>query len=144
MDPGHPDPEYAFGVRTGENSMGSRGFSFAKMIGVLSGAIEPSEAKIEIQEVHAKLHNGLASEKAGQAAYAYGGRGITGMKRFLAPLCTKYLPDKMISDKDRAEIKSLIMAGTDKADSDEMKCIRKKMRSPKAYNANTYTSLNNL
>jgi HK97 family phage major capsid protein len=123
------DPSWAFGGksphgRVGENPMTSRGFSFAKMIGVLSGAIEPSEAKVEIEEVHAKLHKQVSEGRDG--GYGYAGRGMTGMNRFLAPLSTKFLPGGWVDGATRKELRDMVTAGVDGADWDEMQHYRRK------------------
>jgi hypothetical protein len=55
---GSPSPGQVFGapnVRTGEDSMSSRGFSFMKMLGVMTGAVSPEQAKVE-RDVHNRLH----------------------------------------------------------------------------------------
>lgn len=142
---GGPTPGQVFGVpsvREGESSMTSRGFSFAKMLGVLSGAIEPGEAKVEINEVHGRLHNNLVEGKS--EGYAYRGAGITGVNRFLAPLCTKYLPEAWVDRSMRKEIKSLVAAGMEGADPDEMNWIRTKQLQSQGYGQKALSWLNEL
>ncbi len=137
------NPQQVFGLpnaRTGEDPFTSRGFSFAKMIGVLSGAIEPSEAKIEINEVHNRMHDALVKDR-GDTGYIYKGAGMTGVNRFLAPLCTKYLPDSWVDGKLRHEFKSLVRAGMDGADIDEMAWIRRKQLQTMGYGQKTLSWL---
>src|ERR1700679_1536167 len=56
-----PSPGAVFGqpglwnIRKGENPLSSRGFSFMKMLGLLSGGCEPQDAKIEI-DIHNRLN----------------------------------------------------------------------------------------
>jgi HK97 family phage major capsid protein len=141
---GTPSASEVFGLpnaRTGEDPMTSRGFSFAKMIGVISGAIEPSEAKVEINDVHGKLHSALVADR-GSGGFAYRGAGQTGHNRFLAPLCTKYLPDTWIDRNVRHEIKSLVSAGMDNVDQGEMQWIRTKQLQGMGYNKKTLSWLN--
>lgn len=141
------DPSWAFGGRaphgrTGEDPLTSRGFSFAKMIGVLAGAIEPSEAKVEINEVHQKLHGSLSEGRDG--GYGYAGRGLTGMNRFLAPLSTKFLPGGWIDGKERRVIRDMVAAGVDGADYDEMQHYRRKQLIGMGYSQKALSWINEL
>src|SRR3954471_8240936 len=59
-----PHPSQVFGLpnaRTGENPLTSRGFSFMKMMGVLTGAVSPDQAKVEI-DIHNRLHNAYVKD----------------------------------------------------------------------------------
>lgn len=108
----HPTPNQVFGApyaRTGENLMGSRGFSFIKMLGVLTGAVPREEAKIEL-DIHERLHNVYCKE-LGNAGYVYGGGGQTSLHRFLAPLGTAYMQEQIVPTNFRMEMKSLVNAG---------------------------------
>lgn len=141
---GTPSPYSVFGLptaRKGEDALTSRGFSFAKMIGVLAGAIEPSEAKVEINEVHQKLHNAVVADR-GDAGYAYKGGGMTGINRFLAPLSTSFLPGAWVDREFRNELKSMVAAGMDGADQDEMSWIRKKQLKAMGYGQKDLSWLN--
>lgn len=127
------NPWQVFGppnIRHGENSQTSRGFSFLKMLGVLTGACTREEAKVEV-DVHDKL-NKVFCKDMGTAGYAYGGQGHTGLTRFLAPLSTSFFPEGTVEQAFRDEMKSLVMAGTASADPDEMNWIRRKMHAGKA------------
>ena len=56
---GHVKQSDVFGTpwaRQGEDPMSSRGFSFIKMFGVLTGQLDKDEAKTEC-DVHDRLHN---------------------------------------------------------------------------------------
>ncbi len=149
-DPRFPGRSDIFGqpfARNGEDSMGSRGFSFAKMIGVISGAIRPEEAKVEIQEVHAVMDKSLASAERGDNRYNYvGGQtpAMPGHNRFLAPLSTKFLPDSWIGRKERAVLREMVAAGTEGADYDEMKWLRNKSLTSRGYSQKTLSWLNEL
>lgn len=124
---GFPGADQLFGarVRTGEDPMTSRGFSFVKMIGVLSGAVPAEEAKVEL-EIADRL-NKVYVKDLGGAAYEYRGGGHTGVNRFLAPLATSYMQDKIVDRNFRNEMKSMVLAGTDGADYDEVSWIKRKM-----------------
>lgn len=139
-----PHPRAVFGVpniRTGENPMGSRGFSFMKMLGVLTGAVPLDEAKVEL-DIHNRLHN--AYVKNTDAPYAYGGRTVPGVGSFLAPLATGFMQDKVVDQKFRREMKSLVNAGMDGADYDEMGWIRKKQLQAMGYGQKTLSWLNEM
>lgn len=137
--PGTSRPDDVFSIRTGEDSMSSRGYSFAKMIGVLSGAIQPEEAKIEIHEVHDKLNDALVNNR--DEGYIYAGRGYTGVNRFLAPLSTKFLPTGWVDQNLRRDIKAMVSAGTDGADLDEMRQIKFKQLQRMGYDRKTLSWL---
>ena len=125
-------PEEAFGlpnVRRGENAMSSRGFSFMKMLGLLTGDIEPEKAKVEL-DIHNRLHNCLV-KGAGAGSYEYKGAGIPGTTRgkFLAPLATSFLHDEYVDRDFRREMKSLVTNGTEGSYDlpDEMRWLGKKL-----------------
>lgn len=130
--PGHPDPAAVFGMpnyRRGENPMTSRGFSFMKMLGVISGQLDPDEAKVEL-DVHNRLHNVFV--KAGRKdGYTYRGNGIPGAQggKFLAPLATGFFAEEDVSRDFRLEMKSLVRQGMEGADPEEAAWIRRKVLS---------------
>lgn len=119
--PGTPKASDVLGVpwaRSGEDSMSSRGFSFMKMLGVLTGAISAEHAKIEI-DIHDRLHKCYASNM-GKEGYNYTGRGA----KFLAPLATSYMHEDLVPRDFRREMKGLVNHGVEGADLDHMKHIR--------------------
>ena len=130
-------PPWATRVRTGESPLTSRGYSFMKMLGVITQGVNPDEAKVELQ-IHDKLN------KAFEGRYDYKGAGITGQVhgRFLAPLASSFLPDDLVDRDTRYEMKSLVNAGTDGADANEMAWIRRKQLSDLGYGAKTLSWLN--
>ena len=122
-----PNPSQVFGlpnVRTGENPLSSRGFSFMKMLGMITGAVPPEEAKVEM-DIHNRLHNVYVKDLSG-AAYSYGGGHRPGEKAFLAPLATGFMHDKIVDRNFRQEMKSLVRAGTEGCDYEEAAWIRRK------------------
>jgi HK97 family phage major capsid protein len=126
--PQAPSAQQVFGapnVRTGENIMGSRGFSFMKMLGLLTGATSVEDAKIEL-DVHQRLHNCYVKD-LGTGGYQYGAPGMAGQQKVLAPLATSYMHEGTVPADFRREMKSLITAGVHGADLDEMRHIRTKM-----------------
>lgn len=139
----HPQPGQVFGapwVRNGEDPLTSRGFSYLKMIGLLSGVTDRSKAKVEL-EVHNRL-NSCLHDQAGGNRYEYRGGGHTGATRFLAPLATSYFQDEFVDRKFRNELKSMVAAGTDGADYGEMKWIRTKQLKSLGYDAKALSWLN--
>jgi HK97 family phage major capsid protein len=106
--------------RKGEDPLSSRGFSFMKMLGVITGAVQPTDAKIEI-DVHNRLHQSYVKD-LGNNGYESKGKGIYGVinGKFLAPLATGYMQDSIISRSFRKEMKQLVTAGCDGADPHEM------------------------
>jgi HK97 family phage major capsid protein len=142
---GTPSPGQVFGtpnVREGENIMGSRGFSFTKMLGVITGVVPPNEAKIEI-DIHNRLHNGFCNSNL-QEPYQYRGGTIPGEKSFLAPLATSFMQDNYVPRSFRHEMKALLRAGADGADFDEMKWIRQQQWKSLGYNVKTLSWINEL
>lgn len=142
--PGTPTPGQVFGspnVRQGENIMGSRGFSFMKMLGVITGATPPDEAKIEM-DVHKRLHGVYCKDLVG-GGYSYG-KGRPGESAFLAPLATSFMHDNIVPRDFRQEMKSLVTAGVDGADLDHKNWIQKKMLSGMGYGQKTLSWLSEL
>lgn len=141
--PGHPVPGQQFGmphIRNGEDPMGSRGYSFMKTIGLLSGATLPEQAKIEV-DLHNRMHNCFVKE-LGTIGYEYKGQGPRGS--FLAPLATSYMQDSIVPHQFRKEMKQLVRAGTDGADYDEMKWMRTKSLQNMGYDRKALSWLNEL
>jgi HK97 family phage major capsid protein len=120
------NPNYVlpqFRIREGEDSMSSRGFSFMKMLGLLSGEVQRDQAKIEL-DVHDRLTKSYAMGSPN--AYNWAGGGHVGLNKFLAPLATGFMQDTVVDRPFRLEMKSMVAAGTDRADWDEMRYIRTK------------------
>ena len=137
---GHPNASQVFGqpwARNGEDPLTSRGFSFMKMLGLITQAVNKDEAKVEYD-----IHNRLA--KSYESQYNYGGGGISGLNRFLAPLSTSYMQDTVVDRNFRSEMKSLVAAGTDRADIGEMQWIRNKQLQSHGYGSKALSWLNEL
>lgn len=118
-------------ARRGEDSMSSRGFSFMKMLGVLTGAVQPSEAKVEM-DVHNRLHGCLVGRSDG---YEYKGIGAPpGMVggKFLAPLATSFFHEGFVDNNFRREMRQMVRAGTEGTDPEEMNWVAKKAFGTKA------------
>ncbi len=139
---GHPNASQVFGtpnVRTGEDPMTSRGFSFMKMLGVITRQLPRDQAKVEC-DVGARL---AAAYSTGNNAYEWKGLGETGASRFLAPLCSNFLCDSEGIDRNfRHEIKSLVHAGVDGADWQEMQNYSKKQLINAGYSQKALSWLN--
>ena len=125
--------------RAGEDAMSSRGFSFMKMLGLLTGVCNKESAKVEID-----IHNRLSKCFGDQ--YEFKGSGITGLNRFLAPLSTSYMPSDTVDRGFRSEMKSLVMAGTDGSYDpvDEQQWIRRKLMERAGYGTKALSWLNEL
>ena len=142
---GQPHPHQVFGApwaRSGEDAMASRGFSFLKMIGLLTGGCAAEDAKIEV-DVHNRLHNVYVKELGG-GGYTYGGNGHTGIHRFLAPLAVSFMQESVVPKDFRHEMKSLVRAGTEGADPEEMAWIRKKVLGARGYDTKALSWLNEM
>ena len=127
---GQPHPHQVFGapwVRHGEDPMSSRGFSFLKLLGLITGDSSAETAKVEL-DVCSRLHNIYVKEMGG-SGYAPGGGGAWHMPqgKFLAPLATDYMTDSMVPYQFRQEMKQLVNAGTGGASRDEMRYIAKNL-----------------
>lgn len=141
---GQPHPSQVFGqpgIRYGEDPMSSRGFSFMKMLGVITGACDPSEAKIEL-DIHNRLHNTFHKNAGSHEAYSYRGGHRPGEKAFLAPLATGYFQEQFVDRNFRKEMKSLVRAGLDGYDPDEVSYLRKKMWEMKGFDTKALSWLN--
>jgi HK97 family phage major capsid protein len=128
--PGTPNPHQVFGApwaRNGEDPLSSRGFSFLKMFGVLTGTLPPEQAKVEL-DIHQRLHNIYVKDMGGGSSYQYAGLGMVGQPggKFLAPLATSFMQEDVIPRNFRIEMKQLVQAGTNAADFDEIRHIRRK------------------
>lgn len=142
---GQPHPTQVFGapnVRTGEDSMTSRGLSMMKMLGLITGAVTPEEAKVEL-DIHRRLHGAYCHSERTDG-YNYRGGHRPGEKAFLMPLATSYLQDSFVPRAFRHEMKSLMRAGCEGADYDEMRWIRQQQWKSMGYNAKTLSWLNEL
>lgn len=136
-------PEQVFGlpnIRIGEDPLTSRGYSFIKMLGVVSNQLDPEQAKVEMQ-VAERMHNCLVRDPGSALAYEYAGK--KGGK-FLAPLATSFLHDNFIPQSFRHEMKSLVNAGIDRADYGEMKWLRTQQLKSMGYDQKALSWLNEL
>ena len=144
---GAPDPRGVFGagpaVRTGEDPLTSRGFSCLKMLGLLTGAVEAEEAKVEL-ELHHKLHGCYTKDLSEGGRYNYKSGHKPGQGAFLAPFCTGFMQDSAVSRQFRHEMKDLMNAGTDGYDPDEARWIRTKNLQMKGYSTKDLSWLNEL
>src|SRR5439155_709082 len=116
------------------NPLTSRGFSCQKMLGLITGAWRPDEAKIEYD-----IANRLDQVyRRNQSAYTYGGRGpaVGGVGgSYLAPLSTSFMQDEYVDPGFRQEMKDLVTAGTAGADEGEMRWMRQRYYKSLGYNA---------
>lgn len=143
--PGQPNKDQIFGapwIRNGEDPMSSRGYSFLKMLGLLSGASKPENAKIELD-----IHNRMAKcfdEGTNGGGYEWKGGGHIGVNKFLAPLGTSFMQEDFVPRAFRQEMKALILHGTDGADHDHMKWIRTKQLRDQGYSTKALSWLNEM
>lgn len=139
---GQPNPAHVFGssapnVRVGENTLSSRGFSFQKAMGLMSGVLGVEEAKQEY-DLSERLYKAMKSE------YEWGGTPNRQGVRMLVPLCASFLPADRVNGDFRVELKQMVLAGVSGADYDEMKWIRTKQLESQGYNTKTLSYLNEL
>lgn len=134
---GTPSPEQAFGtpnVRSGEDVMASRGLSFMKMLGLITGAVEPDQAKLEL-DVHRRLHQCYVKNMSPSSSYMYSGGSSSrpGTSSFLMPIATSFMSDGAIEPGFRREMKQLVKAGVMGADPDEMRWLNQKRTKTLSY-----------
>jgi len=142
---GMPNPQQVFGlpnIRTGEDPMSSRGYSFMKMIGRLTGACTREDAKFET-DIHDRLHQ-CYCKTLGPSGYTFAGTGHDGIHRFLAPLSTSFMQDGVVPNDFRREMRQMVAAGTDGADPDEMRWIRQRQMKSLGYSSKALSWLNDL
>lgn len=144
---GVPHPNAVFGgpgpsVRTGEDPLSSRGYSFMKMLGVLTGITPKDQAKVEM-DIADRMH-GTYYKDLGDAGYEYKSGCVPGSTAFLAPFATSFMQDNAITRDFRYEMKSLIRAGVDGYDPDEARWIRVKNLQMKGYSTKDLSWLNEL
>ncbi|MDE2098076.1 MAG: phage major capsid protein [Patescibacteria group bacterium] len=138
---GVPTGQQVFGapwIRHGEDPLTSRGFSFMKMLGVMSEAIPPEDAKIEC-DVSNRLYT-----KMTDSGFTTGGLPNRRGNKFLCPLGTGFFPPDLIEPQFRREMKSLVCAGVDGADWDEMNNIKRKQLTSQGYGQKALSWLNEL
>ncbi len=96
-------PDGAPNVRTGEDPMTSRGYSFARVLGMVSKAIDPKLCSVEL-DVSNRLKESMAN--------ASGFHAVSGA--VMAPLCPAYLMGDrgaIVSNEFGYELKSLMWSG---------------------------------
>jgi HK97 family phage major capsid protein len=101
-------------ARKGESALSSRGFQFLRLIGSLTGRLEPEHAKIEM-DVHHRMKSAM------NEAHYYEARGAC-----LAPFATAYLPGNIIDERFQVEMRQLCKAGVAGADASEMDWLQQK------------------
>ena len=125
-------------VRKGENTMGSRGYSFVRAVALITKALPPEQCRLEA-DVHNKLSEAMYSCK-GWSDYR-GGHNQTTIK---LPLSPAFLMGHMgedgaslapqssgiIDTSFGMELKSLMWAGTAGADPDEAEWLSRKHGTP--------------
>jgi len=98
-------------ARRGENIMGSRGFSFGKLIGALTNKISADESKIE----------GMLCQKTANLALNNRFQCVaSGGQPCLAPIWPDGFNEQFLSNDDYYEMKGLLAHGVAGADPDEM------------------------
>lgn len=104
-------------VRTGENPLSSRGYSFMKLFQVISGQLPKDQAKVEID----------ISNRLQKFWYDQHGYQKTEANSILAPVGADLLPAQSESDhRFVKEVKDVVKAGVAGADLDEMRQMVRK------------------
>lgn len=145
--PGHHKQSDIYGtphIRTGEDPFTSRGYKFLNTLGLCLGYVQPDQAKVEM-DIHNRMDQCLCKDN-NMYQYVNGGWALPGQPggKFLAPLATSYLHDAYTDTRFRKEMKSLVHAGIDAADPDEMKWIRQAQYKSMGYDAKTLSWINEL
>ncbi len=139
----HPTQEQVFGDRNAiiNPARDSEGFSFMKMLGLITRQIEPQDAKTEL-DIHSRLHKCYAREMG----YQYQGGFVPGDRSFLAPLSTKFMQSSFVPPSFGNEMRQKVLAGLDGSMDlpDEMSWIRKKHLQEMGYSQKTLSWLNEL
>ncbi len=141
---GHPSQSDVFGTpnaRIGENIMGSRGFSFMKMLGLMSNELQPDDAKIEC-EMSDRMTRAMRAGGSGGSDYTWGGRPNPQGRRYLAPIASSFFPMDSVDRNFRQEMKSLVAAGCEGAEQGHMAWIRRKQLEGMGYGAKALSWLN--
>lgn len=102
-------------IRKGEDVMGSRGYSFLKLMGVAAGVIPAEKAKLEVN-VHNKVNE------------VYKNMGFTKAEpnTIVAPFSTKHLSIEDNEPELVAELRDVICAGVSGYDPEEVRELRMK------------------
>jgi HK97 family phage major capsid protein len=143
-----PSKEAVFGtphIRQGEDPLTSRGFSFLKMMGLVTGDLTEQEAKVEM-DMHRRMHSCIHDGLTGGSQYKYGGQGVVGQRggKFLAPLAPSFFPDQLVDRSFRSEMKALVNAGTDGATAEECAWMKKRHLKSLGYDTKALSWLNEL
>lgn len=140
---GQPSVDQVFGDRNViVNPVGdSQGFSFMKMLGLITKQVEPQDAKVEL-DLHNRLHKCYSREMG----YHYEGGYAPGDRAFLAPLSTKFMQSAFVPPSFGHEMRQKVMAGLDGSMDlpDEMNWIRRKHMQEMGYSTKALSWLNEL
>lgn len=117
-------------VITGENP-GSRGFSMLKMMGALGGVITKDQAKVEF-DLSDRL---VKSLRGGSAEWSYSPQTPPDKQSVICPLSASMFPIELVDRTFRQEMKSLVCAGMEGADYDEMRWIRQQQAKSMGYSS---------
>ena len=102
-------------IRRGENTLGSRGYSFLKLLGYCAGVLDSAQARVEID-----LHNKLSK--------VYYGLGYTkaGPNSILSPFSSTHMCIDELEPQMVHEVQSVVCAGVAGYDPDEVRNYRMK------------------
>ena len=108
-------PNHAPWARKGENIMGSRGFSFAKLIGSIAGVIPHDQAKME-RELSQRMRQNFTAH----------GYQIKHHESQMAPIAPSFFSKEHVSDTEYHEMKQMLNASIEGADREEAEWLQKK------------------
>jgi hypothetical protein len=135
-----PKASEVFGAsnhRRGENPMSSRGFRFGKFFKAMAEAGGGSGVAYHADAWAEAVPEREVGQMFEKAFRQQGGSYLT-PGSFLAPMGTDLLPDGMAGDSDfGVKLKSLVYAGAENADPDEVDYIRRKSYSAPGQKAST-------
>lgn len=109
-------PGAAPGIRQGEDSMGSRGYSFSKAAALRQGAIDRNDCKVELQ-----VHDLLSDVMRRQGFLPSEGNSL------LVPLWTDAIPG--LSEQQRADLRATVRQGVIGTDPNELHWISQRFQS---------------
>lgn len=115
---GQHQPGQVFGapqVRSGENPLGSRGYSFLRAVGYASGVLSADECKVELS-VHTRLHKAMVDG---------GGYKKAGPNTLMMPFATEHLGTYADQGLVR-DVRDLLAAGVTGYDWQEVTHLRAK------------------
>lgn len=103
-------------IRKGENSMGSRGFMFSRLVALIGNQLDADQCKVEM-DVCGRLRKSMQQVGIGWHQEK---------NSFLAPFASNYMPADLVDQSTQAELRQMVKAGVANFDRDEMLAMARK------------------